>query len=430
METHAERIITEEELRRHRDKGDCWVVLEGKVYDVTDFLSEHPGGEDLLLESAGADCTEPFLDTGHTSDAHAMLPGMLVGVFDGHQEIPEEKKDEIKMEMEMEKAEVMHVHQDVLSPLWTPIRRAGRLGSTPTAVPFPGSGSGRRSETAIVRTEGSFRGVSGVELFFQCWQPTRVVAKGVLLIVHGYGDHSGRYMNVVNAVVPAGYKIYAFDNRGHGRSEGMRGYVRDWKDLRGDLAIFMELVREEEGSLVPLFLYGHSFGGAIVVDLVLSMAEKPIVQGISSVILSAPALSKPSTGLLITTLCKLIYPIAPWLPVNSDIDPAALSRDPAVAGEYCRDPLTHSRASPSVVVEVHRTIERCMAHACEFTSPLLLLLPTADKLLPLQGSRTFFRTIKSERKKLCEYQGGYHEPHNDINHADVMRDVIEWMDQH
>ncbi|MCZ7667304.1 MAG: lysophospholipase [Chloroflexi bacterium] len=109
--------------------------------------------------------------------------------------------------------------------------------------------------------ESTFTGQDGLELYYQWWQP-ETETKAVLMIVHGLGEHSGRYMNLVQPLSAAGYAIYAFDNRGHGRSPGKRGYINSFEEYRQDVVAFQGLVKEWEGER-PLFIMGHSLGGLI-----------------------------------------------------------------------------------------------------------------------------------------------------------------------
>ncbi|RPI58114.1 MAG: alpha/beta hydrolase, partial [Chloroflexi bacterium] len=115
--------------------------------------------------------------------------------------------------------------------------------------------------------EGTFRGEGGIELYYQGWRPEGT-PRATLAIVPGFGEHGGRYANVVNWFVPRGYAALAFDVRGNGRSPGQRGFVGSFQDYRGDLRAFLQVVRarEPEGRL---FLLGHSQGGLMVLDYVL-----------------------------------------------------------------------------------------------------------------------------------------------------------------
>src|SRR5512137_1417329 len=112
--------------------------------------------------------------------------------------------------------------------------------------------------------EGSFRGVGGLELYRRCWQPESEPRAAVVL-VHGVGEHSGRYMNVVGPLVEDGYAVYSYDQRGHGVSPGPRVHIDRWTEYREDLTTYVSDVAEQVGD-VPVVLYGHSMGSLVVLD--------------------------------------------------------------------------------------------------------------------------------------------------------------------
>lgn len=130
---------------------------------------------------------------------------------------------------------------------------------------------------------GKFRGAGDLELFYQCWE-TDVANKANLLIIHGFGEHSGRYMNLVDHLVPRGYTVWGFDHRGHGRSPGQRVHINSWQEFRGDVRSFVQMVREKE-QRTPIFIFGHSLGGLIALEFALHYPE-----GLKGVIASSPAL--------------------------------------------------------------------------------------------------------------------------------------------
>jgi predicted alpha/beta-fold hydrolase len=115
--------------------------------------------------------------------------------------------------------------------------------------------------------EGRFSGAGSQGLHYQCWEP-EARPRAIVAVVHGFGEHGGRYGNVVRHLVPHGYAVYAFDHRGHGRSPGQRGHINAWSEFRGDVREFLSLIRQEQ-SKRPMFLLGHSLGGLIAIEYVL-----------------------------------------------------------------------------------------------------------------------------------------------------------------
>ncbi|HQU16947.1 MAG: hypothetical protein B7Z66_06430 [Chromatiales bacterium 21-64-14] len=271
-------------------------------------------------------------------------------------------------------------------------------------------------------SEGTFRGADGVELHYRRWRPED--ARAVLVIMHGISEHSGRYANVVNAVVPQGYAVYGFDLRGHGRSPGQRGYIESWREYREDLAAFITRIAEWEPHL-PRFLLGHSMGGVIALDYCL---EHP--QGVSGVIASAPALGEIRLPRVLWALAHVMHRFWPRFSVRLPLSPADVSRDPAVMRDIDADPLIHSQGSARLGIELQRAARRVQERAREFRVPLLIVHGGADRLVPLEGSRRFMRHVLFPDKELLEYAGGYHELYNDIIRDQVLADTLRWLERH
>lgn len=272
--------------------------------------------------------------------------------------------------------------------------------------------------------EGSFVGAGGLELFSQSWRPAGET-RAVLAIVHGMGEHSGRYGNVVEALVPRGYAVHGFDLRGYGRSPGQRGHVDSWSQYRDDTEAFLRAVGEAAPG-VPLFLMGHSMGGLIVLDYVL---RRP--GGLAGVIVSAPGLApkgvaKPSKVLL----AKLLTRLRPRLSLDVTLDAGGISRDPEVVEAYLKDPLVHAKGSVRWGTESLAVIEWIKAHPGDLQLPILMSHGTADRLVSAAGTRSFFEGVTFPDKELRIYDGVYHEPHNDLDHQRVVSDYAGWIEAH
>ncbi len=279
--------------------------------------------------------------------------------------------------------------------------------------------------------EGSFAASDGLELYRQCWRPEGRT-RAALAIVHGMGEHSGRYQNVIHALVPKGYVIHGFDLRGCGRSPGQRGHIDSWSQFRGDLDAFLRSVREQERLIcpppgesgVPLFLMGHSMGGLIVLDYVLRRPE-----GLVGTLLSAPGLeplgvAKPWMVLV----ARLLTRIWPRFALDVELEVAAVSRDSAVVEAYRQDPLCHAKGSVRWGTESLAVIEWIKAHAGDLRLPILMTHGSADRLVSPAGTRAFFDAVTFPDKTFHLYQGGYHEPHNDLDHEQVLGDYQSWLD--
>ena len=272
-------------------------------------------------------------------------------------------------------------------------------------------------------SEGTFQGADHLDLFYQCWRPTGA-ARATLAIVHGFGEHSSRYSNVVNHFVPRGYAIYGFDHRGHGRSPGQRGHINAWREYREDVRAFVQMVAARE-SQRPLFLWGHSLGGLIVLEYALHYPD-----GLRGVIASAPLLGQAGVSPILHVLARVLSRIAPRFSLSTGLDATTLSRDPAVVQAYTSDPLVHSLATPRLGTEITAAQQWTLAHANEWRVPLLIFFGTADRLVPPANTRAFFDAVTFADKHKIEYDGAYHEVHNDIIHVQVMADVERWVETH
>ncbi|MGQ9709616.1 MAG: lysophospholipase [Anaerolineae bacterium] len=272
-------------------------------------------------------------------------------------------------------------------------------------------------------SEGTFSGYGGLPLYYQCWRPEGG-PRAVLVIVHGFGEHSGRYMNVVNHLVPKGYAVYALDHRGHGCSPGPRGHINSWEEFREDVRAFIRKVAETEPGL-PVFLMGHSMGGLIVLEYALHYPE-----GLKGVIASGPALAQVGISPALMVIARALSRIWPRFAMNTGLDATSISRDPEVVSAYQADPLVHSVGTARLGTEMTRAMLWTHEHAREWQLPLLILHGGADRLVPPEGSRRFFENVPIADKERIEYEGGYHEPHNDIHRAQVLTDLERWLERH
>lgn len=271
--------------------------------------------------------------------------------------------------------------------------------------------------------EATFKSADGLDLYYQNWL-AEGEPKAVIVIVHGMGEHSGRYRYVVNALVPKGYAIYAADHRGHGRSPGDRMFVNKWSEYLDDLGTFIKLVKAQWAGR-PFFLYGHSMGGNITLNYVL---RHP--QGYNGVIASAPAVGKLDVPPILALLSKIMSRLAPAMRVKTNLELSDISRDPVEAQGYGDDPLVQTFATPRFGVEMPAAAEWAMAHAANFQPPLLMIHGDGDNIVNVSASRDFFANVLQPDKKLIVYEGGVHESHNDIHRDQVIADIAEWLEAH
>ena len=269
--------------------------------------------------------------------------------------------------------------------------------------------------------EDTFKGVRNADIYYQAWLPDGEV-EAVILLVHGIGEHSGRYTNHVNYFVPRGYAIYALDHLGHGKSEGEREVIERFSDFTDMLGIFSGMVREWQPGK-PIFILGHSMGGLITSTYLLDHQDE--FQG---AILSAPAI-KPGGDISGATIAvgKIISRILPKMGVLA-LDDSGISRDPAVVQAYRADPLVFQGKTPARLgAEMLGAMQRVTDAASTITLPILILQGTGDMLVNPSGAQILYDKVGSTDKTLKLYDGLYHELHNEPERDVMFADVEAWL---
>ena len=274
--------------------------------------------------------------------------------------------------------------------------------------------------------QSTFIGLKQQDLYYQSWLPEDII-KGVLVLVHGLGGHSGMYQNIVNHLLEKQYAIYAFDLPGHGLSPGIRAYINSWSEYVDNLRIFIDLVRTRHDQ-IPLFLYGHSMGGMIVISYTLKYPEDNGL--ISGVIACSPSVGDVAVSPLRLLLGKLLSNIYPQFSLDTGFDINAGSRDPQVIKDYNRDKLRHTRGTARLSTEFFKELAWIYEHLQKWQVPLLILHGGADRVTLPEGSRIFYDQINCVDKQRIEYPGAYHDLHRDINYLEVMTDLSNWLDAH
>jgi len=271
------------------------------------------------------------------------------------------------------------------------------------------------------RREGTFRTTDGLLLFYRAWRPGK--PRGVLAVVHGFGEHSGLYAGAATQFAARGYAVYALDQRGHGRSPGARGYVDSWDDYRRDLASFLDVVQGAE-SPCPVFLVGNSMGSAIVLDYALRHAA-----AIRGVVASGAPLGQVGVPAWLMALGRLLSGVWPGFTVNARLDLRNLSRDLEAANAIVEDPLFHQRGSARLLTEFEAVKAEVARRAAEFRLPLLMLHGSEDRIASPQGSRAFFESVTFVDKERKEYPGACHNLFHETNRQEMLGDVERWLDR-
>ncbi len=278
--------------------------------------------------------------------------------------------------------------------------------------------------SSITHIEGNLTGEKGLKLYYQGWLPTGNPA-AVIVVAHGLADHGGRYRNLVDRFVPRGYGVYAMDYRGHGKSEGYRGYVADFSDYVHDLRKFFDTVKKKHGG-VPFFLFGHSMGGTVATCFAIEHQ-----QYIKGLILSSP-LIKP--GKSVSRFHMALAPVLSCLVPRAGITPLdikGLSHDQNVVSNYDKDPLVcHSGILARTGALLLRTMQGLPPLMPKIKVPLFILQGTADRLSNPDGSRLLFEKVSSDDKILKFYDGFYHELINEPGKEQVLGDIEQWLEAH
>lgn len=278
------------------------------------------------------------------------------------------------------------------------------------------------SSDKMIQSENKFSASGNTQIYYQCWLPEEP-PKATIVIVHGGGDHSGRFGNVVNFLVPKGFGIYMFDLRGHGKSPGKRGHIKSWDIFRNDLSLFLELTHENHPE-IPLFLLGHSMGGVIVLDYTLRFQKY-----ITAVICSSPAIGEIGISPFLIKLARILNGVWPSLVLPTGLIVPHLSRDNEFIRATLADPYYHSKSTPRFGMEMIETVEYIRKNASSYSLPLYLIHGTGDKIASIEGSRKFVNNLKYSKATYKEYKDGYHELFNDTNKEVVLIDLVNWLER-
>jgi alpha-beta hydrolase superfamily lysophospholipase len=278
----------------------------------------------------------------------------------------------------------------------------------------------------IDHSVGTFKSVGGLELYYQRWNPEGKM-RAILAVVHGLGGHSGTYINIIKHLIPQEYAVYGLDLRGHGRSPGQRGYINAWAEFRDDVRTFLKMIQQQQPEC-PIFLFGHSMGGMIVLEYALRYPED--ISALQGVITVAPSIGEVGVSPVRLLLGKMLSRLWPRFSLNTGIDITAGSRDPKIIATYTQDTLRHTRATARLTTEFFTTLNWIHAHAHEWKTPLLILHGSADRVVFPEGSKMFYQQVTYRDKLRIEYPGAYHDLHCDVNYSQFLGDLSNWMDQH
>lgn len=270
-------------------------------------------------------------------------------------------------------------------------------------------------ETSI----GGFRGTDGGPIHTISWTGTDAAAD--VLIAHGYAEHSGRYRHVAAALVDAGYDVHALDHVGHGRSGIVPGLVPSFEHVVDDFESVGTAVAEAGGGR-PLFVFGHSFGGLVV----LAAAQRKTLPMAALVSSSAALLPAVEVSPVVTALAPVISALLPRTPTVK-LRADEISTLAAEVAKYDEDPFNYRGAIPARTGhEIQAAGRRVMDGLDTIEVPVLLVHGTADKIVSPEGSR--IAAAKIADSVLTEYEGSFHEVFNDFDRGPAIAEVVAFFD--
>jgi alpha-beta hydrolase superfamily lysophospholipase len=278
------------------------------------------------------------------------------------------------------------------------------------------------SEDLSESTLTTYTAGEGDNLAVQDWPaPESVVPRGMVLLVHGLGEHAGRYHLVAQRLNRWGFAVRGYDQYGHGESDGVRGALPREARLVEDLIDMIESTRKKMAAGAPLILLGHSMGG-LVAGLLVALERVPV----EGLVLSSPAFAvrlNPVQKLSLATLPKF----APHFTLGNGLDANFLSHDYAVVAAYARDRLVHDRLSSRLAAFIAQTGPKLVSHAPQWKVPTLLLYAGDDKLVDPAGSRAFAARAPKGVVSAHEFPRLFHEIFNEPDSEPVFSELKQWL---
>ncbi|HWQ83713.1 MAG TPA: lysophospholipase [Anaerolineales bacterium] len=262
----------------------------------------------------------------------------------------------------------------------------------------------------------------GAVVFGRSWLPDEE-PRAALILIHGLGEHSGRYWHVAEHFARAGYLVQSMDLRGHGKTPGQRGHVPSIAIILEDIDLLLEKVAHAYPGL-ECFLYGHSLGALLAVNYALRYL-RPLTGVVATGLATSTPLMDQTTKI---TLARVLGSILPRITLATGVDPNTICRDPQVVQAYIADSLVHDRSSLGLGKGMIDMVDFIKAHAQEFKHPLLLCHGTRDQLAYPQGSQEFARLVP-RNVTLKLWEGLFHEVHNEPEKELVLEYIRGWMDQ-
>ncbi|PKO06997.1 MAG: lysophospholipase [Chloroflexi bacterium HGW-Chloroflexi-3] len=263
----------------------------------------------------------------------------------------------------------------------------------------------------------------GEKIFSQKWLVDGT-SKAIFVLVHGLGEHIGRYNHVADFFNQHQISVYGFDHRGHGKSTGKRGHIGSSQLFMSDIDTLIDTVKKENPS-IPIFLYGHSMGGNMV--LYYTLNKKPALNGVIS---TSPAIGVGDPVPPIKFVAaKILKNLFPSFQMDNGLDIDNLSHNSQVIKEYKEDPLVHSMVSVKLALETLSNGDWILQEAEKFNIPLLLLQGEKDHLANLEKTKQLAAKIPESLITFKIFPELYHELHNELEQEQVFDFILDWINR-
>ena len=260
-----------------------------------------------------------------------------------------------------------------------------------------------------------------INLFVQSFPVEK--SKFSILLIHGLGEHSGRYSHVIEKFNKNQISVFTLDTRGHGKSEGKRGHSPSFSQLMDDIQLFIQVVKPLASGQKRI-LYGHSMGGLLVT----SYAILKSASNVDGLIVSSPALQPAFTPpKLKIVLGQIFQYILPSLTLNNELDVNGISRNKDTINSYLNDSLNHDQLSIKLGLDLLKYGEFCLENFQSIKIPIILFHGKKDSLTSYNASES---TLKLNLKNLqfYGYENAYHELHNEEEFIDFFNKIISWFE--
>lgn len=260
------------------------------------------------------------------------------------------------------------------------------------------------------------------DLFVRQW-PAKT-PQALVGIIHGMGEHSGRYTHVAEKLNDSGFSVFAYDLPGHGHTKGQRGHVQSYERLLDSVQVALDYFQNEQVGM-PVALFGHSMGGNILSNFLIRRKPKAF-----AAVIQAPWLRMPEPpAALEFAIGKIMNGIYPSLPFSSKLDGALISRDPLEVEKYNQDPLGHDKITPAWFFGAYAAQQYAIDNAGSIAIPVLVMHGTGDKLAAHSGSEAFIKQ-GGKNFNFRSWPGLYHELHNEPEKHEVLDYWINWLQRH